>query len=52
MNLPNKKRPNITSMQISKDGINRLKEIGKKRDTYEDIIDRLLEFYMANGGKK
>jgi len=36
------KRTDITTIQISKETKQKLDEIGKKNETYEDIIKRLL----------
>lgn len=38
-----KKRPGMTSLQISKETKKKLDEIGKKSETYEDIILKLLQ---------
>ena len=43
------KRTDITTIQISKETKQKLDEIGKKNETYEDIIKRLLlKWYSFN----
>jgi len=41
----------ITTIQISKETIEKLKEIGKMGDTYEDVILRLIEYYKNKEGE-
>ncbi len=41
--MPNKKKVFITSIQISKETKKRLGDLGKKGETYEDIIKKLLQ---------
>lgn len=43
---------NITTIQLKKETRERLIEIGKKKETYDDIINRLIDFYLANRGDK
>ncbi len=43
---------NITTIQLKKKTRERLIEIGKKKETYDDIINRLIDFYLANRGDK
>ena len=38
----------ITTVKVTKKTREKLAELGKKNETYEDIIERLIEFY-ANG---
>jgi len=38
-------KENITTIQISKETRNGLKDLGKKGETYDDIIKRLLHNY-------
>ncbi len=33
----------LTSLKIEKKTLQRLKEIGKKSETYDDIVNRLIE---------
>jgi predicted CopG family antitoxin len=37
---------NITTIQLTKDTREKLLEIGKKKETYDDLINRLIEFYV------
>jgi len=39
------KRTDITTIQITKETKRKLEELGKKNDTYEEIILRLIERY-------
>ena len=43
---------NITTIQVKKSTRDRLVEIGKKKETYDDIINRLIDFYLANRGDR
>ena len=38
-----------TNIQVSRTTRNRLAELGKKDDSYDDIIIRLLNFYESKG---
>lgn len=38
-----------TNIQVSRTTRNRLVELGKKDDSYDDIIIRLLNFYESKG---
>ena len=38
-----------TNIQVSRSTRNRLAELGKKDDSYDDIIIRLLNFYESKG---
>jgi len=38
----------ITTVKVTKKTREKLADLGKKNETYEDIIERLIEFY-ANG---
>ena len=40
-----------TMMKVSKEVTNDLKEIGKKSETYDDIIRRLIMFYRKKNGE-
>lgn len=40
---------NITTILVSKQAQERLKEIGKKGDTYDDIIVKLLNHFEKRG---
>ncbi len=42
----------ITTIQVKKSTRDRLVEIGKKKETYDDIINRLIDFYLANQGDR
>ncbi len=35
----------ITTIQLTKETRDKLLELGKKRETYDDLINRLIEFY-------
>ena len=35
----------VTTVKVTKRTRRKLAELGKKNDTYEDIIQRLIEFY-------
>ena len=35
----------ITTIQLSRETVNKLKEIGNMGDTYEDVIKKLIENY-------
>ncbi len=35
----------ITTIQLTKETRDKLLEVGKKRETYDDLINRLIEFY-------
>ena len=41
-----------TMMLITKEVINMLKDIGTKRETYDDIIRRLIDTYKQNDNNK
>jgi hypothetical protein len=36
----------VTTIQLTKDTREKLLEIGKKKETYDDLINRLIEFYV------
>jgi hypothetical protein len=38
----------VTSLRVTKQTRNRLSEIGSKRETYDKIIQRLIDFYNNN----
>jgi hypothetical protein len=40
-----------TTLKVSKELTEKLKQFGMMGDTYEDVIWRLLEFYQSNHGK-
>jgi len=42
----------VTTIRISTDLRERLKELGMKGETYEEIIERLLKKAQANTGEK
>lgn len=35
----------ITTIQLTKETRDKLLEVGKKRETYDDLINRLIDFY-------
>ncbi len=37
---------NITTIQLSKETRGKLLELGKKKETYDDLINRLIDFYI------
>ena len=41
-----------TMVRLKKDTVEKLKEIGKKGETYDSIIKRLLEYYEKNNKNK
>lgn len=41
----------ITTVKLSKKTRNKLAELGSKKETYEDIIERLIEFYVKSSQK-
>jgi len=42
----------VTTIRVSTDLRNRLKELGKKGETYDEIIERLLKIAIENTGGK
>jgi len=42
----------VTTIRVSTDLRNRLKELGKKGETYDEIIERLLKIAVENMGGK
>jgi len=42
----------ITTVKLSKKTRDRLAELGSKKETYEDIIRRLIEFYKKNNRER
>jgi len=38
----------ITTLKVKKKTREKLAEIGNKKETYDDIIQRLIEFYRKN----
>jgi len=40
----------ITTIQLSKNTRERLLEIGMKKETYDDLINRLIDFYLKVKG--
>jgi hypothetical protein len=41
---------NITTIQLKKNTRERLLEIGMKKETYDDLINRLIDFYLKMKG--
>lgn len=39
---------NITTIQIRKSTREKLLELGMKKETYDDLINRLLNYYVKN----
>ena len=39
----------MTTIRVSKETQEMLKNIGKKGETYDDVIRRLIEFYIEHG---
>lgn len=39
-----------TNIQVSRETRDRLAQLGRKDDTYDDIVRRLIEFYYVSGG--
>jgi len=42
----------ITTVKISKKTRDKLAELGSKKETYENIIERLIEFYEKNNQQR
>lgn len=42
----------ITTVKLSKKTRDKLAELGSKKETYEDIIQRLIVFYERNNVRK
>lgn len=40
----------VTTIKIRKETRDRLAELGSKRETYDQIINRLMEFYKKSRG--
>ncbi len=43
---------NITTIQLNKRTRERLLEIGMKKETYDDLINRLIDFYLKMKGER
>lgn len=41
----------VTTVKIKRDTKKMLAELGKKEDTYDDIIRKLIQFYIKNKHK-
>ena len=41
-----------TSIRVTKETVERLADIGKKMESYDDIINKLLDHYHKKGNKK
>jgi len=41
---------NITTIRLKKETVEKLKELGKKGETYEQIVSRLIENYKKKMG--
>jgi len=39
----------VTTVKMSKKTRDELAQLGKKNETYEDVIRRLMDFYIKNG---
>jgi len=37
----------ITTIQLKKNTRERLKEVGMKKETYDDLLNRLIDFYLV-----
>jgi len=42
----------ITSLRVTRETRNRLAEMGSKDETFDQIIQRLIEFYKKNSVRK
>lgn len=42
---------NITTIQLRKATRERLLEVGMKKETYDDLINRLIDFYIKAKGE-
>ncbi len=42
----------ITTIQVRPETRERLKELGKKGDTYDEIINRLIDFWLERSEKQ
>jgi len=40
----------VTTIKITRKTRGRLADMGRKNETYDDVINRLIEFYRRNGG--
>ena len=40
----------VTTIKITRKTRGRLADVGRKSETYDDVISRLIEFYRKNGG--
>lgn len=45
------KEEGLATIRISKEARERLKALGRKGETYDDVIMRLIEFYEKSGAK-
>jgi len=41
----------ITTVKLSKKTRDKLAKLGNKKETYEDIVERLIKFYKKNSHK-
>jgi len=42
----------ITTIQVRPETRERLKDLGKKGETYDEIINRLIDFWLEQGGQR
>jgi hypothetical protein len=42
----------ITSLKVRKATRDRLGKLGNKTETYDDVLNRLIDFYLSSGTKK
>jgi len=42
----------LTTVKIRKETRERLAEIGSKKETYDDVIQRLIHFYVESGQRQ
>jgi len=48
----NKEKKDLTVIRVKKSTRDQLLSLGKKNQTYEDVIKKLLDFYFQNDGIK
>ena len=42
----------ITSLKVRKATRDRLGKLGNKTETYDDVVNRLIDFYLSSGAKR
>lgn len=49
--IPRHSMGHITTVKLSKKTRDKLAKLGNKKETYEDIVERLIKFYKKNSHK-